>query len=94
MPRPGRFTPVKDPVPIVWEAGWVPQPAWTNHTAVLVLVLLAAVSSSSLISNGMIQRHTIECDGKVVMNDDEISCRRYWQISARDCLIVDLLGRN
>jgi len=24
-PRPGRFTPGKDPVPIVWEAGWVPR---------------------------------------------------------------------
>ena len=23
-PRPGRFTPGKDPVPIVQEAGWVP----------------------------------------------------------------------
>ena len=23
-PRPGRFTPVRDTVPIVWEAGWVP----------------------------------------------------------------------
>jgi hypothetical protein len=23
-PRPDRFTPGKDPVPIVWEAGWAP----------------------------------------------------------------------
>jgi hypothetical protein len=28
-PRPGRFTPVKDPVPIVHEAGWAPGPVWT-----------------------------------------------------------------
>jgi hypothetical protein len=28
-PRPGRFTPGKDPVPIVQEAGWAPGPAWT-----------------------------------------------------------------
>ena len=25
-PRPGRFTPGKDPVPIVQEAGWAPGP--------------------------------------------------------------------
>jgi hypothetical protein len=30
MPRPGRFTPGKDPVPIVREAGWAPGPAWTG----------------------------------------------------------------
>jgi hypothetical protein len=28
-PRPGRFTPCKDPVPIVQEAGWAPGPVWT-----------------------------------------------------------------
>jgi hypothetical protein len=29
--RPGRtFTPGKDPVPIVQEAGWVPRPVWTG----------------------------------------------------------------
>jgi hypothetical protein len=28
-PRPGRFTPGKDSVPIVWEAGWAPGLAWT-----------------------------------------------------------------
>ena len=27
-PRPGRFTPGKDPVPIVQEAGWAPTPVW------------------------------------------------------------------
>jgi hypothetical protein len=27
-PRPGRFTPGKDPVPIVQEAWWVPGPVW------------------------------------------------------------------
>jgi hypothetical protein len=26
---PGRFTPGKDPVPIVQEAGWAPGPVWT-----------------------------------------------------------------
>jgi hypothetical protein len=28
-PRPGRFTPGKDPVPIVQEAGWASGPVWT-----------------------------------------------------------------
>ena len=28
-PRPGRFTPGKDPVPIVQQAGWAPGPVWT-----------------------------------------------------------------
>jgi hypothetical protein len=28
-PRPGRFTPGKDPVPIIQEAGWAPGPVWT-----------------------------------------------------------------
>ena len=28
MPRPGRFTSGKDPVPTVQEAGWVPGPVW------------------------------------------------------------------
>ena len=29
-PRPGRFTPGKDPVPIVQEAVWAPGPVWTD----------------------------------------------------------------
>ena len=29
-PRSGRFSPGKDPVPIVQEAGWAPRPVWTN----------------------------------------------------------------
>ena len=29
-PRVGRFTPGKDPVPIVQEAGWAPGPVWTG----------------------------------------------------------------
>ena len=29
-PRPGRFTPRKDPVPIVQEAGWATGPVWTG----------------------------------------------------------------
>jgi hypothetical protein len=28
-PRSGRFTPGKDLVPIVQEAGWAPEPVWT-----------------------------------------------------------------
>jgi hypothetical protein len=28
-PRPGRFTPGKEPVPIVQEAGWAPERVWT-----------------------------------------------------------------
>jgi len=30
MPRPGRFTPGKDPVPIVKKVGWAPGPVWTG----------------------------------------------------------------
>jgi len=29
-PRLGRFTPGKDPVPIVQEDGWAPGPVWTG----------------------------------------------------------------
>jgi len=29
-PRPGRFTPGKDPVPFVQEAGWAPGLVWTG----------------------------------------------------------------
>jgi hypothetical protein len=29
-PRPGHFTPGKDPVPVVYEAGWAPGPVWTG----------------------------------------------------------------
>ena len=28
--RPGRFTPGKDPIPIVEEAGWTPEPLWKD----------------------------------------------------------------
>jgi hypothetical protein len=28
-PRPDRFTPGKDPVPIIQETGWAPGPVWT-----------------------------------------------------------------
>ena len=27
------FTPGKDPIPIVQEAGWVPEPVWTGGTS-------------------------------------------------------------
>ena len=30
MPRPCRFTPRKDPVPIMWETGWAPWTVWTG----------------------------------------------------------------
>jgi len=29
-PRSGRFTPGKEPVPLVQEAGWAPGPVWTD----------------------------------------------------------------
>ena len=29
-PRPGRFTPGKDPIPIVKEAGWAPRPVLSS----------------------------------------------------------------
>jgi hypothetical protein len=28
--RPGRFAPVKNPVPIVYESGWIPGPVLTG----------------------------------------------------------------
>jgi hypothetical protein len=28
--HPGRFNPVKAPVPVVQEAGWAPGPVWTG----------------------------------------------------------------
>ena len=31
-PRPCRFIPGKDPVPVVYEAGWLPGPVWTVCT--------------------------------------------------------------
>jgi hypothetical protein len=31
VPRPSHFTPGKDPVPIVQEAGWAPGPVWTGE---------------------------------------------------------------
>ena len=30
MPSPDRFTPGKDPVPIVQEVGWAPGSVWTD----------------------------------------------------------------
>jgi len=30
MPRPGLFTPGKDPISILQEAGWAPGPVWTG----------------------------------------------------------------
>jgi hypothetical protein len=30
-PRRGRFTPEKDPVPIVQEAEWASEPVWTHQ---------------------------------------------------------------
>jgi len=35
--RPGRFTPWKDPVPIVQEAGWAQRPVWTGEEKLLRL---------------------------------------------------------
>jgi len=29
-PRPNRFTPGKDPIATVWEAGWAQGPVWTG----------------------------------------------------------------
>jgi hypothetical protein len=29
-PHPVRFTTGKDPVPVLWEAGWAPEPVWTG----------------------------------------------------------------
>jgi len=37
--RPGRFTPRKDPVPILQMAGWTPRPDWTggeNHASAVI----------------------------------------------------------
>ena len=37
MPRPERFTPGKDPVPIVQEAGWQSVPVWTGAENLAIL---------------------------------------------------------
>jgi hypothetical protein len=37
-PRPGRFSPGKDPVPIVQEAGWAPGPAWTSDGITVIFL--------------------------------------------------------
>jgi hypothetical protein len=49
-PRPDRFTPGKDPVPIVQEAGWVPGPVWTcaKNLAPTGIFFLYHVYSSQL----------------------------------------------
>jgi len=31
-------------VPVVYEDGWAPGPVWTNHTAVIVLVLVLLIA--------------------------------------------------
>jgi hypothetical protein len=38
-PRPGRFTPGNDPVPIVQEAGWAPGPVWTVLCTMYLMIL-------------------------------------------------------
>ena len=40
-PRPGRFTPGKDPVPIVKETGWAPGPFWTGAEKLAVSGILS-----------------------------------------------------
>jgi hypothetical protein len=50
-PRPGCFTPRKDPVPIVQEAGWAPGPVWTgaeNPTSTGIRSLHRPARSQSL----------------------------------------------
>jgi len=42
--HPGRFTPGKDPVPIVQEAVWAPGPVWTSaekfgHTGIFLKMI-------------------------------------------------------
>ena len=50
-PLPGSFSPRKDPVPIVQEAGWAPGPVWTgaeNVTPTWIRSLDRPVRSESL----------------------------------------------
>jgi hypothetical protein len=35
-PHPGHFTPRKDPVPIVQEAGWAPGPVWMGISGIVL----------------------------------------------------------
>jgi hypothetical protein len=39
-PRPGRFIPGKDPVPIAQEAGWAPGPVWTGVSCHIINVIV------------------------------------------------------
>ena len=36
MPRPGHFTPGKDPIPIVDETGWAPLPALSDAESLVL----------------------------------------------------------
>ena len=43
MPRPGRFTPGKGPVPIVQEAGWAPGPVWKGAEYPTILPFIKSI---------------------------------------------------
>jgi len=38
-PRP-QFTPGKDPVPILEEAGWAPDPVWRDEKSIVLMVMV------------------------------------------------------
>jgi len=40
-PRPGRFTPRKDPVLIVWGAVWAPEQFWTDAEKLFLTGILS-----------------------------------------------------
>jgi hypothetical protein len=46
-PRPGRFIPGKDPVPIVQEAGWATGPVWTCAKNPIYTVLFDSIQITS-----------------------------------------------
>ena len=61
-PRPGRFTPGKDPVPIVWETGWASGPGAENLAPTGIRSLGRPACSQSL------YRLSYPCNAPLVTN--------------------------
>ena len=69
MPRPGRFTPGKDPVPIVQEAGWAPGLVWRgaeNPAPTGIRSLDRPARSESLYRPSYPGPYQMETDGKPI----------------------------
>ena len=59
-PRPARFSPGKDPVPILQEAGWAPGPFWTGTENLPHRDSISGPSSPKLVATPTaLSRHTM-----------------------------------